>query len=84
MDCKDQHPNVAEDDHNCRDDEAQDEVVVHSQPAIVAGAVAAHLDGVKAHVFHVMVLVDVKQINDDGDDDNEERRTIAKDVKFPS
>ena len=59
MDSKDQHPNVAQDDHDGRDDEAQDKVVVHGQPAVVAGAVAAHLDGVKAHVFHVMVLVDV-------------------------
>ena len=83
MNCKDQHPNVAEDDHNCRDDEAEDEVVINRQPTVATGPIAAHLDWVKAHVFNIIVLIHMNKIKDDRDKDNAEWGTVTKDVKFP-
>lgn len=60
---EDKHGNVADDDHNCGDDEAEDEVIIHSQPAIVTCSVTAKLQRIKTHVTRVIVLVDLDQVH---------------------
>ena len=71
VDCEDEHGDVAEDDHDRGDDEAQHEVVVHVQPAVAARAVAAELQGVEAHVLDVVVAVDLDEVHGDGGDDDQ-------------
>ena len=63
---QEEHGDVANDDENGGDDEAEYKVVMDRQPAVVPGAVAAEGDGVETHVCGVVLSVDSDVVDDEG------------------
>ena len=82
---KEEEPEVAADNDDCRQNEGEDEVVVKPEPAVGAGAVAAGLVRVwpVAHVPRQDVVLrahggEDQEVGDKGTQDNQEGKGVSK------